>query len=99
MATGRGRMAAIRSIESAFGAKIEVMYRGYPTIRQDRSRGEPSPLVHGCLGTVYFIHYKVQTLFGSWAVVRTWGRLGGNWSQSRVEEFSTKDEATVEVET
>ena len=48
-----------------------------------------------------------QTLFDTWAVVRTWGRpctglyrtvLGGNWSQRRVEEFATEDEACVEAE-
>lgn len=38
------------------------------------------------------------TLFGNWAVVRSWGRLGTNWSQCRVEEFATVDEAIAEAE-
>ena len=37
------------------------------------------------------------TLFDTWAVVRTWGRLGGNWSQCRVEEFATEHEVVAEV--
>jgi len=39
-----------------------------------------------------------QTLFGTWAVVRSWGRLGTNWSQRRVEEFATVDEAIAEAD-
>ncbi len=38
------------------------------------------------------------TLFGAWAVARSWGRLGTNWSQRRVEEFATVDEAIAEAE-
>jgi len=38
------------------------------------------------------------TLFGAWAVVRSWGRLGTNWSQRRVEEFATVDEAIAEAD-
>ena len=38
------------------------------------------------------------TLFGAWAVVRSWGRLGMSWSQRRVEEFATVDEAIAEAE-
>lgn len=38
------------------------------------------------------------TLFGTWAVTRAWGRLGTNWSQRRVEEFDTVDEAIAEAE-
>jgi predicted DNA-binding WGR domain protein len=37
------------------------------------------------------------TLFGSWAVVRTWGRLGTNRPRQRVDEFNTPEEATTEA--
>jgi predicted DNA-binding WGR domain protein len=40
-----------------------------------------------------------QTLFGAWAVVRMWGRLEGNWSRCRIEEFVTEDEAAAEAKT
>ena len=38
------------------------------------------------------------TLFGAWAVMRAWGRLGTGWSQRRVEEFLTAEQARAEVE-
>jgi predicted DNA-binding WGR domain protein len=47
------------------------------------------------------------TLFGTWAVVRAWGRLrtglyrtalGSEWSQRQVQEFAAQDEAYVEAE-
>jgi len=38
------------------------------------------------------------TLFGDWAVTRAWGRLGSGWSQRRVQEFPTADQARAEVE-
>jgi predicted DNA-binding WGR domain protein len=38
------------------------------------------------------------TLFGAWAVMRAWGRLGTGWSQRRVEEFATPEQARAEVE-
>ena len=38
------------------------------------------------------------TLFGSWAVVCTWGRLGTDWSQRQVQEFETQDEAAAEAD-
>jgi predicted DNA-binding WGR domain protein len=37
------------------------------------------------------------TLFGSWAVTRTWGRLGTNWARQRVDEFNTPEEAAAEA--
>lgn len=37
------------------------------------------------------------TLFGAWAVVCTWGRLGTDWSQRQVQEFETQDEAAAEA--
>lgn len=37
------------------------------------------------------------TLFGTWAVIRAWGRLGSEWSQRRVQEFATQDEACAEA--
>jgi predicted DNA-binding WGR domain protein len=38
------------------------------------------------------------TLFGTWSVTRAWGRLGTNWSQRRVEEFPSEEEACAEVD-
>ena len=38
------------------------------------------------------------TLFGTWAVTRAWGRLGAAWSQRRVEEYATPDEARAEAQ-
>ena len=37
------------------------------------------------------------TLFGSWAVVRTWGRLGTDWTRRQVDEFDTPQEAAAEA--
>ncbi|MCP4543651.1 MAG: WGR domain-containing protein [Chloroflexi bacterium] len=39
------------------------------------------------------------TLFGKWAVVCTWGRLGTDWSQRQVQEFDTQDQAVDEANT
>ena len=38
------------------------------------------------------------TLFGIWAVMRAWGRLGSEWSQQQVQEFATQDEACAEAQ-
>ncbi len=38
------------------------------------------------------------TLFGGWAVVCTWGRLGTDWSQQQVHEFDDEEKAVVEAE-
>jgi predicted DNA-binding WGR domain protein len=38
------------------------------------------------------------TLFGTWAVVCAWGRLGSEWSQRQIQEFATQDEACAEAE-
>ena len=38
------------------------------------------------------------TLFGDWAVMRAWGRLGADWSQRKVDEFPTEDEARAEAQ-
>ena len=37
------------------------------------------------------------TLFETWAVVCTWGRLGTDWSQRQVQEFETQEEAMGEA--
>jgi predicted DNA-binding WGR domain protein len=39
------------------------------------------------------------TLFGDWAVMRAWGRLGTDWSQRKVDEFPTEDEARTKART
>lgn len=48
------------------------------------------------------------TLFGTWAVVRAWGRpctglyrtvLGSEWSERQLQEFAAQDEAYAEAET
>ncbi len=38
------------------------------------------------------------TLFGTWAVVCAWGRLGTDWSQRQVREFDEEEEAACEAE-
>ena len=38
------------------------------------------------------------TLFGGWAVVCVWGRLGTDWSQRQVREFDDEEEAMAEAE-
>ena len=38
------------------------------------------------------------TLFGSWAVVCAWGRLGTNWSRRRVRGFDTEEQIIAEAE-
>ncbi len=38
------------------------------------------------------------TLFGAWAVVCAWGRLGTDWSQRQVREFDAEEDAVVEAE-
>jgi len=38
------------------------------------------------------------TLFGDWAVMRAWGRLDADWSQRKIDEFSTEDEARTEAQ-
>ncbi len=38
------------------------------------------------------------TLFGKWAVVCAWGRMGSDWAQRQVHEFDTQEEAAAEAE-
>jgi predicted DNA-binding WGR domain protein len=38
------------------------------------------------------------TLFGNWAVVRSWGRMGTNWAQCKSEMFDDNDTACTEAE-
>ncbi len=38
------------------------------------------------------------TLFGTWGVVLSWGRLGSSWHRRRVLEFPTAEEAITEAE-
>jgi predicted DNA-binding WGR domain protein len=38
------------------------------------------------------------TLFGNWAVVRSWGRVGADWAQCKSEVFEDDDAACIEAE-
>jgi predicted DNA-binding WGR domain protein len=38
------------------------------------------------------------TLFGNWAVVRSWGRMGTDWAQCKSEIFEDDDAARAEAE-
>jgi predicted DNA-binding WGR domain protein len=38
------------------------------------------------------------TLFGNWAVVRSWGRIGTDWAQCKSEVFEDDDVARAEAE-
>jgi predicted DNA-binding WGR domain protein len=38
------------------------------------------------------------TLFGDWAVVRSWGRLGTGWARCRSETFDDDDAARAAAE-
>jgi len=38
------------------------------------------------------------TLFGNWAVVRSWGRMGTNWVRCKSEVFEDDDAACIEAE-
>lgn len=38
------------------------------------------------------------TLFGTWGVLLSWGRLGTNWQRQRILEFSSADEARAQAE-
>jgi len=38
------------------------------------------------------------TLFNTWGVILSWGRLGSSWHRRRVLEFPTAEEAIVEAE-
>ena len=38
------------------------------------------------------------TLFGNWAVVRSWGRIGTSWAQCKSEIFEDDDAARAEAE-
>jgi predicted DNA-binding WGR domain protein len=38
------------------------------------------------------------TLFGSWAVVRSWGRIGTSWAQCKSEIFKDDESACIEAE-
>jgi predicted DNA-binding WGR domain protein len=38
------------------------------------------------------------TLFGTWAVVCAWGRIGTDWSQRQVREFDGEEGAVTEAE-
>ncbi len=46
----------------------------------------------------YYVVAWGPTLFGGWAVMRAWGRMGSNWGQRRIEEFATEEEAIAEAE-
>jgi predicted DNA-binding WGR domain protein len=38
------------------------------------------------------------TLFGDWAVVRSWGRVGADWAQCKSEVFEDGESACTEAE-
>jgi predicted DNA-binding WGR domain protein len=38
------------------------------------------------------------TLFGNWAVVRSWGRVGTNWAQCKSETFEKGETARAEAD-
>ncbi len=38
------------------------------------------------------------TLFGNWAVVRSWGRIGTDWARCKSEVFEDDDAACIEAE-
>ena len=39
-----------------------------------------------------------KTIFGTWAVVRSWGRIGTNWAQCKSEVFENERAARAEAE-
>jgi predicted DNA-binding WGR domain protein len=46
----------------------------------------------------WYTIYWGPTLFGDYAVVRSWGRIGTNWAQCKSEVFEEGNAARVEAE-
>ena len=60
---------------------------------QQFTRTDPEQNVHR-----WYAIYCGPTLFGTWAVVSSWGRIGSNRSQHLIRQFPTSDLAHAEAQ-